>query len=93
MTGRTCLAAALVAWSTSCMPGGAVAQIREGPVTESRETSSSTRVQLDFFSVFRRNKSPAKILSEKGPQFPLAFSMSAVQIVGFVKGDWPAVLD
>jgi hypothetical protein len=36
---------------------------------------------------------PEKVLSERGPQFPSEFSMSNLSVVGFVKGDWPMVLD
>ena len=40
------------------------------------------------------NTQPAeKILSDRGPQFPPEFSMSNISVVGFVKGDWPMVLD
>lgn len=39
------------------------------------------------------NEKPEKILSEKGPQFPGAFSMSAITVMAFVKGNWPFVIE
>src|SRR5579871_4156973 len=37
--------------------------------------------------------SPDKMLSDHGPQTPKVFSMSSFSLMGFVKGNWPAVLD
>jgi hypothetical protein len=74
-------------------PPIASAQSRQVTVIERRETFSTTTVDIDIFSTFRRNKSPEKILTEKGPQFPLVFNMSSFQVVGFAKGNWPMVLD
>ena len=37
--------------------------------------------------------SPDKMLSNHGPQTPKTFSMSNFSIMGYVKGNWPAVLD
>ncbi len=37
--------------------------------------------------------SPEKLLNDHGPQTPTTFCMSNFSILGFVKGNWPAVLD
>jgi hypothetical protein len=34
-----------------------------------------------------------KELSKEGPQFPPSFTMSAVTVLGFARGNWPVVLD
>lgn len=36
---------------------------------------------------------PEKTLSEHGPQFPEMFSMSTISLLGFVRGNWPLVLE
>jgi hypothetical protein len=37
--------------------------------------------------------SPEKVLSHDGPQIPHSFTMSSLTILGFVKGNWPMVLE
>jgi len=39
------------------------------------------------------NNNPEKLLSDRGPQFPSSFSMSTITVQGFVKGNWPCVID
>lgn len=36
---------------------------------------------------------PVKLLSDHGPQCPDLYSMSAITVLGLVKGNWPMVLD
>ncbi len=40
-----------------------------------------------------RGPKPEKVLSEQGPQFPTAFSMSTITVLGFASGNWPVALD
>ena len=42
-------------------------------------------------SPYRLN--PMKLLDERGPQFPEAYSMSNLSVMGFVKGDWDVGID
>jgi hypothetical protein len=39
------------------------------------------------------NSDPVKLLSDHGPQCPDLYSMSALTVLGFVRGNWPMVLD
>jgi hypothetical protein len=39
------------------------------------------------------NSDPVKLLSDHGPQCPDLYSMSALTVLGLVKGNWPMVLD
>jgi hypothetical protein len=39
------------------------------------------------------NQDPVKLLSDHGPQCPDLYSMSAITVLGFVRGNWPMVLD
>jgi hypothetical protein len=36
---------------------------------------------------------PVKTLDKNGPQFPDRFNMSSFSVIGFVKGNWPIVID
>jgi len=36
---------------------------------------------------------PAKVLDKEGPRFPDGYSMSSFSVQGFVKGNWPMVVD
>ena len=38
-------------------------------------------------------RDPVKLLSDHGPQCPDMYSMSAITVLGFVRGNWPMVLD
>lgn len=53
-----------------------------------------TGVSIDLTRLFG-HKEPdiEKILDKKGPQFPDAFTMSSFGVQGYLKGNWPVVLE
>jgi hypothetical protein len=48
---------------------------------------------LGSWALAGKGGEPAKLVSDRGPQFPALFSMSAFSVEGFVKGGWPMALD
>lgn len=48
---------------------------------------------LALYEIASHRSDHVKTLSEKGPQFPELLHMSRFQVTGFVKGNWPVVID
>ena len=67
---------------------------RQQPTEPSGGGSFSGGVSFDLTQLFgHKEPNIEKILDKKGPQFPDTFTMSSFAVQGFVKGNWPVILE